>query len=82
MSTLNQHLTEEQVRVLMLRFGLEHGDSTKCLSNKSGLRTFAEVARLSGLKPDKVRRLIQQGLQHLQSVMGDEWNDYQLELSQ
>jgi RNA polymerase sigma factor (sigma-70 family) len=81
-NTLHQHLTEEEALVLMLRFGLVDNESPNRLSNKTGLRTFAEVSRMAGLKPDKVRRIIQQSLQHLQSVMGDEWHDYQLELQQ
>lgn len=80
-NTLHQHLTEEEAYVLMLRFGLVHGDSPR-VSSKSGLRTFAEVARLAGLKPDKVRRIIRRCLEHLPSVMGDELMEYQLELQQ
>jgi lambda repressor-like predicted transcriptional regulator len=46
----------------------------------SGLRTVAEVSQMAGLKPDKVRRILNRSLTRLQTVIGDEWRDYEREL--
>jgi RNA polymerase primary sigma factor len=74
---LYRHLSKEEANLLMLRYGLiENKDSTK----RSGLRTIAEVSKLAGLKPDKVRRLLNRSLTQLQTVIGDEWRDYEREL--
>jgi RNA polymerase sigma factor (sigma-70 family) len=74
---LHQHLSEEEANLLMLRYGIiENRESMK----KSGFRTVAEVSRMAGLKPDKARRLLHRSLTRLQTVMGDEWLEYEREL--
>jgi DNA-directed RNA polymerase sigma subunit (sigma70/sigma32) len=74
---LHQHLSKEEANLLMLRYGIiENRESMK----KSGFRTVAEVSRMAGLKPDKVRRLLHRSLTRLQTVMGDEWLEYEREL--
>lgn len=79
-NALHEHLTEEEAFVLMLRFGIVDGKTPSRPTN--GVRSYAEVSRMAGLKPDKVRRLIYQSLQQLQTVMGDEWKEYEMELQQ
>lgn len=75
--TLYRHLSKEEVNLLMLRFGLtQNRESVK----RSGIRTIAEVSRLTGLKPDKIRRLLNRSLNSLQTVIGDEWRDYERQL--
>ncbi|KAG7355996.1 RpoD subfamily RNA polymerase sigma-70 subunit [Nitzschia inconspicua] len=76
-NALHRHLSEEEANLLMLRYGLV--DNKEAIK-RSGLRTIAEVSRLAGLKPDKVRRLLNRSLTQLQTVIGDEWRDYEREL--
>ena len=75
--TLRRHLTEEEVTLLLLRYGLV--DSLP-QNLKNGPLTIAEVSRMVGLKPDKVRRMINKSLKHLRVVIGSEWIDYEREL--
>jgi RNA polymerase primary sigma factor len=76
-NALHEHLTEEEATLLMLRYGLiENQNSVK----RSGIRTIAEVSNIVGLKPDKVRRLLNRSLNQLQAVIGDEWLDYERDL--
>jgi len=77
-NTLHQHLSEEEATLLMLRYGLIEDDESH--KRKSGLRTIAEVSRMVGLKPDKVRRMLNRSLKQLKSVIGDEWREYEREL--
>ncbi|CAJ1909383.1 unnamed protein product [Cylindrotheca closterium] len=76
LETLNRHLSEEQVRLLMLRYGLE--ESIR-LSKKSGTLTIAEISKEMGMKPDKVRRIINKSLKQLRTCIGDEWRDFERE---
>jgi RNA polymerase primary sigma factor len=76
-NALHQHLSEEEANLLMLRYGIiESEESMK----KAGYRTVAEVSRMAGLKPDKVRRILNRSLIRLQNVIGDEWREYEREL--
>ncbi|KAL3921797.1 MAG: hypothetical protein SGILL_002557 [Bacillariaceae sp.] len=76
-NALHSHLSDEEAKLLMLRYGLiEDKERIK----KSGLRTIADVSRLSGLKPDKVRRTLNRSLSHLQAVLGNDWLEYEREL--
>jgi len=71
--TLNRNLSPEEVELLLLRYGLrddlppEYGPGTM---------TIATVSQIVGLKPDKVRRMINKSLKQLQIIMGNEWSDY------
>lgn len=77
--TLHYHLTPEEVELLLLRYGLRDD-----LPSEYGVGplTIASVSRIVGLKPDKVRRMLNNSLKHLQVIMGDEWMDYERELQQ
>lgn len=76
-NALHSHLSDEEANLLMLRFGLiEDKEKIK----KSGLRTIAEISRLSGLKPDKVRRTLNRSLKQLQAVLDNDWLEYEREL--
>ncbi|KAL3940308.1 MAG: hypothetical protein SGBAC_005135 [Bacillariaceae sp.] len=74
LETLNRHLTEEEVRLLMLRYGLEE---SIIQNKKNGILTIAEVSGVVGLKPDKVRRIINKALKQLKTCIGDEWRDFE-----
>ena len=76
-STLHRHLTEEEVRLLLLRYGLDESGQ-QSLENKP--LTIAEVSRMAGYKPDKVRRMINRSLKHMKAVIGREWIEYEREL--
>lgn len=73
---LNRHLSEEEVRLLMLRYGLEESIAQ---SKKNGTLTIAEVSQIMGMKPDKVRRIINKSLKQLKACIGDEWRDFERE---
>ena len=75
--TLYRHLTEEETKLLLLRYGLL---DTLPQNLKNGPLTIAEVSRMVGLKPDKVRRMLNKSLKHLKAVMGTDWADYEREL--
>eukprot|EP00526_Cylindrotheca_closterium_P005894 CAMPEP_0113643346 /NCGR_PEP_ID=MMETSP0017_2-20120614/22791_1 /TAXON_ID=2856 /ORGANISM="Cylindrotheca closterium" /LENGTH=557 /DNA_ID=CAMNT_0000554855 /DNA_START=86 /DNA_END=1759 /DNA_ORIENTATION=- /assembly_acc=CAM_ASM_000147 len=77
LETLNRHLTEEEVRLLMLRYGLE--DSIVRTNKKNGTLTIAEISKVMGMKPDKVRRIINKSLKQLKACIGDEWRDFERE---
>lgn len=77
--TLYHHLTPEEVQLLLLRYGL-HDDLPP--EYGFGPLTIASVSQIVGLKPDKVRRIINRSLQQLRVIMGDEWMDYERELNQ
>eukprot|EP00429_Kryptoperidinium_foliaceum_P004172 CAMPEP_0176011724 /NCGR_PEP_ID=MMETSP0120_2-20121206/5429_1 /TAXON_ID=160619 /ORGANISM="Kryptoperidinium foliaceum, Strain CCMP 1326" /LENGTH=565 /DNA_ID=CAMNT_0017344591 /DNA_START=217 /DNA_END=1911 /DNA_ORIENTATION=+ len=68
---LKKNLSEEEVYLLLLRYGL--WDEIPQQSLKNGPRTIAEVSRIVGYKPDKVRRIINRSLKHMKGVIGDEW---------
>lgn len=74
--TLNRHLPRAEVELLLLRYGLHHDLP---LEYGDGPLTIANVSRIVGLKPDKVRRMINKSLKQLQLIIGDEWSDYEQE---
>jgi DNA-directed RNA polymerase sigma subunit (sigma70/sigma32) len=74
---LHRHLSEEEANLLMLRYGMIENETSM---EKSGFRTVAEVSRIAGLKPDKVRRTLNRSLTRLQTAIGDEWREYEREL--
>ena len=76
--TLNRHLDPSAVDLLLLRYGLM--DEKALPHGYSGPLTIAEVSTLVGLKPDKVRRMINNSLKQLQFLIGDEWDDFEREL--
>jgi RNA polymerase primary sigma factor len=67
--TLHRHLSPEEVELLLLRYGLKDGPSHKL----GGQPTIAELSEMVGLKPDKVRRIIDKSLRQLKTSGGDEW---------
>jgi len=77
-STLYRHLSEEEARLLLLRYGLDESSSQYNIENKP--LTIAEVSRMAGYKPDKVRRIINRSLKHMKAVIGNEWIEYEREL--
>lgn len=79
--TLQRNLSVEEVELLLLRYGLSENITLKQAATlKNGPLTIAEVSRVAGLKPDKVRRMINRSLKHLKAVIGDEWYEYEREL--
>lgn len=77
--TLYRHLTPSEVDLLLLRFGLM--DERTAPHGFAGPLTIAEVSSLVGLKPDKVRRMINNSLKQLKYLIANEWNDFEKELS-
>merc|ERR1712129_617095 len=57
--------------IVMLRFGLI--DERVMPSGSSGPLSIAEVSVMIGLKPDKVRRLINNSLSKLRPVLKEQW---------
>lgn len=76
--TLNRHLSPDEVELLLLRYGLKELPRS---STRIGAQpTIAELSRVVGLKPDKVRRLINKSLKQLRASGEDEWRSFQREL--
>jgi DNA-directed RNA polymerase sigma subunit (sigma70/sigma32) len=80
--TLNRQLSPEEVELLLYRYGLKDlpGGGSKKTLGSSGQPTIAQLSRVVGLKPDKVRRIINRALQQLRSVQSDEWLALEREL--
>lgn len=76
--TLNRHLGPEAARLLLLRYGLT--DDQSLPNDLAGPLTIAQVSELVGLRPDKVRRMINNSLKELKFVIGNEWDDFEREL--
>ena len=76
--TLNRHLTQTEVQLLMLRFGMVEQELLP--PGYEGSLTIAEVSKLVGLKPDKVRRMIINSLQQMKFVIGNEWDDFETQI--
>jgi RNA polymerase primary sigma factor len=74
---MKKHLTDEEVEVILLRYGLK-GDSAY---NSGGQLTIAELSQSMGVKPDKVRRMIMKSLKKLKAAGADEWVAFDRELS-
>jgi RNA polymerase sigma factor (sigma-70 family) len=69
--TLNRHLSPEEVELLLLRYGLKDGHNG---NRKLGSQlTIAELSEMVGLKPDKVRRIINRSLRQLKTASSEEW---------
>lgn len=77
-STLRRYLSPHEVDLLLLRYGLM--DERTMPYGFSGPLTIAEVSRLVGLKPDKVRRMINKCLRQLRHLIAHEWEDFEKEL--
>lgn len=75
--TLNRHLSPDEVELLLLRYGLKDGSPYKL----GRQLTIAELSRLVGLKPDKVRRTINKSLKQLQAMGIEEWLAYDREFA-
>lgn len=73
--TLHRHLSPEEVELLLLRYGLI---GEQKLNGQQP--TIAEVSERVGLKPDKVRRMLQKSLKQLKAVGVDEWQSFQRDL--
>ena len=75
--SLRRYLNPLEVELLLLRYGLkDDNDSDPILSrgrNPSGPKTINQVSEVVGLKPDKVRRLINNSLRQLKNVIEPEW---------
>ena len=69
--SLRKHLSPHEVDLLLLRYGLI--DEKTLPHGFSGPLTITEVSRLVGLKPDKVRRMLNNSLRQLKHVIGSEW---------
>mmetsp|Transcript_20527 Transcript_20527/g.56669 ORF Transcript_20527/g.56669 Transcript_20527/m.56669 type:complete len:579 (-) Transcript_20527:88-1824(-) len=67
--TLHRHLNEQEVELIMLRYGLKHCPEHTRIG---GQPTIAELSRTVGLKPDKVRRIINRALKQLKANP-EEW---------
>jgi len=76
--TLKRYLSPHEVDLLLLRYGLM--DEKTLPYGFSGPLTIAEVSRLVGLKPDKVRRVINKSLRQLRHLIAHEWEDFESEL--
>jgi len=76
--TLKQYLSPHEVDLLLLRYGLM--DERALPRGMSGPLTIAEVSKLVGLKPDKVRRIIINSQKQLRHLM-KEWEDFEYELA-
>ena len=74
-NTLKRYLPPHEVDLLLLRYGLM--DEKTLSYGFSGPLTIAEVSRLVGLKPDKVRRMINKSLRQLRHLIAHEWEDFE-----
>merc|ERR1711923_100171 len=68
--SLRRYLNPLEVHLLLLRYGLMDHDLH---SIQNGPKTITEVSQVVGLKPDKVRRLINNSLRQLKNVIEPEW---------
>jgi RNA polymerase sigma factor (sigma-70 family) len=78
LDTLRNYLTPHEVELLALRFGLM--DESIVPLGFSGPLSIAQVSKLVGMKPDKVRRRINTSLCQLRSLISDEWRSYERDL--
>ncbi|EJK69584.1 hypothetical protein THAOC_09141 [Thalassiosira oceanica] len=72
-TALKKYLSPHEVDLLMLRYGLM--DDRALPRGMSGPLTIAELSKLVGLKPDKVRRIIINSQKQLKHLMKD-WQCY------
>jgi RNA polymerase sigma factor (sigma-70 family) len=90
--TLYRYLPPKEAQVLLARYGLIQGpfserNSSTIVSDDGSVRTIgeqpttiAELSRMFDIKPDKLRRMIDQSLKHLNGVGLDEWLAFEREL--
>jgi RNA polymerase primary sigma factor len=79
-NALYRHLTEEEANLLLLRYGLMDSETPNMKPNGS-LMTIAEISRIVDLKPDKVRRLINNSLRQLKNSFSVEaWAEYERDM--
>merc|ERR1712113_748942 len=64
--SLRKHITPHEVDLLLLRYGLI--DEKTLPHGFGGPLTISEVSRLVGIKPDKVRRTLNNSLRQLRHV--------------
>ncbi len=76
--SLRRYLSPHEVDLLLLRYGLM--DERALPKGMSGPLTIAEVSKLVGLKPDKVRRIIINSQKQLKHLM-KEWENFEYELA-
>lgn len=74
--TLRTYLSPDDADLLLMRYGLLEDDR-----QFTGPLTIAELSRIVGLKPDKVRRTINKSLRELRHLISHEWGDYEKDLS-
>ena len=72
-TALKKYLSPHEVDLLLLRYGLM--DDRALPQGMSGPLTIAELSKLVGLKPDKVRRIIINSQKQLKHLMKD-WQGY------
>jgi len=77
--TLRTYLSPDNADLLLMRFGLLEDDRHE--RQFTGPLTIAELSRIVGLKPDKVRRTINKSLLELRHIISHEWGDYERDLS-
>jgi DNA-directed RNA polymerase sigma subunit (sigma70/sigma32) len=75
--TIQRHLSEEAGNLILLRYGLSDSISP---SLKNGPLSIAQVSQIVGLKPDKVRRILNKSLKQLKVVIDNEWVNYQRDM--
>lgn len=90
--TLNRYLPPKEAELLLVRYGLKQGpciddreakvssDGNKGASIGDQPATIAELSRMFNIKPDKIRRMIDQSLKHLNGVGLDEWLAFERDL--
>jgi len=74
--SLRRYLNPLEVELLLLRYGLKDEIDTTISSSSlssAGPKTINQVSEVVGLKPDKVRRLINNSLRQLKNVIEPEW---------
>jgi len=73
-TTLSMHLKPIEVELLLYRYGIKRLPSFRI--NRQP--TFAEIGRVTGIKPDTVRRMIRRSLSRLNSkVSKEEWVSFE-----
>jgi len=72
--SLRRYLNPLEVELIMLRYGLDDENDILCGDlSSAGPKTINQVSQVVGLKPDKVRRLINNSLRQLKSAIEPEW---------
>lgn len=77
--TLRTHLSREKADLLLMRYGMMEDELNGEKFTKP--LTIAELSRVVGLKPDKVRRVLNKSLFELRHIVSKEWSDYERDLS-